>query len=99
MTYRVRFTPSATEDLQRLFDFLADQDLEAAACAREAIGRAIEILQTFPLSFRKAAPDNPFLRELVVGFGSAGYVALFEVEDAHTVTVLAVRHQREDDYY
>jgi len=25
-------------------------------------------------------------------------VALFEVESAETVTVLAVRHQREDDY-
>jgi len=25
-------------------------------------------------------------------------VALFEIEDRRTVTVLAVRHQREDDY-
>lgn len=24
---------------------------------------------------------------------------LFEIEDGHTVTVLAVRHQREDDYH
>jgi ParE toxin of type II toxin-antitoxin system, parDE len=28
-----------------------------------------------------------------------GYVALFEIEDASTVTVLAVRHQLEDDYH
>jgi hypothetical protein len=26
-------------------------------------------------------------------------VALFEIENADTVTVLAVRHQREDDFY
>jgi plasmid stabilization system protein ParE len=39
------------------------------------------------------------LRELVIGFGSAGYVALFEVTDAQTVTVLAVRHQREQDFF
>ena len=45
------------------------------------------------------APENPFLRELVIGFGRGGYVALFEVEDAETVTVLAVRHRREDDYH
>lgn len=99
MSYRVRFTPAAADDLQRLFDFLAEQDLEAVERAREAIGYAIEILQIFPLSFRKASPENPFLRELVISFGGSGYVALFEVENASTVTVLAVRHQREDDFY
>jgi hypothetical protein len=26
-------------------------------------------------------------------------VALFEIEDAGTVTILAVRHQRESDYH
>jgi len=31
-------------------------------------------------------------------FGSAGYVALFEIEDQTTVTILAIRHQREEDY-
>jgi mRNA-degrading endonuclease RelE of RelBE toxin-antitoxin system len=39
------------------------------------------------------------LRELLISFGSAGYVALFEIDDAETVTVLAVRHQRESDYH
>jgi mRNA-degrading endonuclease RelE of RelBE toxin-antitoxin system len=39
------------------------------------------------------------LRELIAPFGSAGYVVLFEVEDASTVSILAVRHQRKDDYY
>ena len=29
----------------------------------------------------------------------AGYVALFEIENAQTVTVTAVRHQREEDYH
>ena len=67
--------------------------------ARAVIGQSIEILQTFPFSCRKAAPENPFLRELIIDFGNSGYVALFEVEDAKTVTVLAIRHQREDDYY
>jgi len=27
------------------------------------------------------------------------YVALFEIEDRYTVTILAIRHQREDDYH
>jgi plasmid stabilization system protein ParE len=37
-------------------------------------------------------------RELVIPFGHAGYVALFEVVDPTLVVVAAVRHQREDDY-
>jgi hypothetical protein len=36
---------------------------------------------------------------LVIPFGAAGYVALFEIDDAQTVTVLALRHQRESDYH
>jgi hypothetical protein len=44
-------------------------------------------------------PENPFLRELIIPFGSAGYVLLFEIGDAESVTILAVRHQREDDYH
>ena len=99
MSYQVRFAPDAAEDLQRLFDFLAEQDIAAAKQARVVIGQAIEVLQSFPFSCRKVSPENPFLRELVISFGRGGYVALFEVEDAETVTVLAVRHQREDDYH
>lgn len=38
------------------------------------------------------------LRELIIPFGSAGYVALFEVDSDKTVSVLAVRHQLEEDY-
>ena len=36
---------------------------------------------------------------MVISFGRAGYVALYEIESERTVTVLAVRHQREDDYF
>ena len=31
--------------------------------------------------------------------GANGYVALFEIEDNQTVTVLAIRHQREEDFF
>ena len=36
---------------------------------------------------------------MIIPFGDAGYVALFEIEDPGTVTLLAVRHQREEDYH
>lgn len=99
MSFRVRYTASAQEDLRRLYAFLLENDLQAARRARDAIAKAVTFLQDFPFSCRKVDPENPFLRELVIPFGSTGYVALFEIEDHSTVTVLAIRHQREDDYH
>ena len=96
--YRIRFTPEAEDDLLRLYDFLLEKDVTAAERALDAIKEAMELLCFSPFSCRKALPDNPFLRELVIPFGSAGYVALFEIESGSTVSILAVRHQREDDY-
>jgi plasmid stabilization system protein ParE len=98
MSFRVRFTREAKEDLRRLFEFLVERDIAAARRARKAIAKSIDFLTDFPWSCRKAVPDNPFVRELVIPFGSTGYVALFEIDDKG-VTVLAVRHQREDDFF
>jgi hypothetical protein len=39
------------------------------------------------------------LRELVIAFGGVGYVALFEIHDASTVIIGAIRHQLESDYH
>ncbi len=99
MSYTVRFAPAAAKDLQRLFDFLAGRDVKAARRARTAIAKGVGFLRTFPFSCRKASPDHPFLRELIISFGANGYVALFEIEDDKTVTVLAIRHQREEDLF
>lgn len=99
MSYRVRLAPAAADDLQRLFAFLAEQDRDAAKRARVAIEKAFGFLKDFPFACRKAAPEYPFLREMLVEFGNAGYVALYEIESGETVTILAVRHQREDDYH
>lgn len=101
MTDRVRFTADAKKDLDELYGFLLEKDLHAAGGALEAIEEALKLLERFLFSCRKAAEGRhgPFLRELVVTFGSAGYIVLFEIERRDTVTVLAVRHQRETDFY
>ena len=101
MTWRVRFTEEARDDLERLYGFLLAEDADAAERALETIERAMTVLRTFPFSCRKAAvpSEEPFLRELVIPFGNTGYVALFEITDDRWVTVLAVRHQREADFY
>lgn len=99
MNYRVRYTKGARDDLRRLYGFLLEKDIGAAKRARDAIIKAIDFLQCFPYSCRKADPENPFLRELVISFGSAGYVALFEIEGQTTITILAIRHQLESDFH
>lgn len=96
--YTVRFTPEAEDDLLPLYDFLLARDVKAAERALDAIRGAVELLRFSPFSCRKALADNPFLRELIIPFGSAGYVALFEIESGGAVNILAVRHQREEDY-
>jgi plasmid stabilization system protein ParE len=98
MRFSVRFTPDAEDDLLRMFDFLLERDLAAATRAERAIRHALRLLEFSPFSCRKAGSD-PLLRELVIPFGSAGYVALFRIDDARTITILAVRHQRESDYH
>lgn len=98
--YRVRLTLEAVEDLKRLQAFLVDRDLAAAERALDAIESAFALLEHSPFSCRKAWPgDRPLLRELIIPFGNAGYVALFEISDPHHLSILAVRHQREEDYH
>lgn len=102
MTFQVRFTEAAENDLIQLYEFVlarSETDWTLAERALEAIRNAIQSLERTPFSFRKAAVGNPFLRELVIPFGASGYVALFEIDDDRTVSTLAVRYQREDDYH
>jgi plasmid stabilization system protein ParE len=102
MTYSVRLTRRARENIKRLYEFLLQRDKHAAKRAYSAIQRGIVSLSQFPFSCRKAdlsEAGDAFLREMLIPFGDSGYVILFEIEDSTTVTILAVRHQREDDYH
>lgn len=104
--YQVIFSDEAEEDLLRLFDFALLRELESSTPDWSIPERAIEAIRTgcmflahSPFSCRKAPPgDNSFVRELLMSFGAAGDVALFEIVDARTVIVGAIRHQREEDY-
>ena len=105
MSFRVRLTPGAEADLARLFDFILERelarnagDLALAEQAVTAIRAGVATLRNSPFTCRKAG-DDAFLRELLIPFGRAGYVALFEIESEAEVVIVAVRHQREDDYH
>ncbi len=104
MTFDVRFTAAADEDLERLFDFLLDHaatvdDLALAQAAIEAVrSAALMQLATTPYSFRKIAKSQT-RRERIIPFGATGYIALYEITSPSSVLVLAVRHQREEDFH
>jgi plasmid stabilization system protein ParE len=105
VSFRVRLTREADADIERLFDFVLERelardggDLDLAQDAVAAIRAGVATLKSSPFTCRKAS-SSPFLRELVIPFGHSGYVALFEIEDAANVVVVAVRHQLEDDYH
>ena len=105
MTFAAEFSPEAAEDLQRLFDFALQRELDSATGdldgptrALQAIKDGLAFLALSPFSCRKVGA-TAFVRELVIPFGASGYVALFEIVDDARVIVGAVRHQREDDYH
>ncbi len=105
MTFRVRLTREAEADLDRLFDFVLERELEwdggdlaLAEQALAAIRAGLATLKTSPFTCRKVG-QSPFLRELIIPFGRSGYVALVEIESGTDVVIVVVRHQLEDDYY
>ncbi|MDP4301025.1 type II toxin-antitoxin system RelE/ParE family toxin [Leptothrix discophora] len=104
MTFSVRITDAAEEDLIRLLDFLLDrvetlEDLEKAQLTIDSVRATYRHqLSSTPFSFRKAG-QSPTRRELIVPAGASGYVVLYEIASPTTVVVLAIRHQLEQDYH
>ena len=100
-SFEVRLTLEGEADLLRLFNFLLEFDLDLAIRSRSTIEQSFSILAHSPFTCRKASAGalGPFVRELLISFGTSGYLALFEIDDAQHVTILAMRHQREDDYH
>ena len=104
-SYRVLLAEEAADDLLRIEDFIIERELSSAAPdldavqrLRDAVDRALRLLEFSPYSCRKAARAlNDQQRELIVPFGNAGLVAAFEVR-GEIVRVGAIRHQLEQDF-
>lgn len=97
-------TEEAGEDLLRLAEALIErcttaEDFDRASLTMAALRAAVDGLSDCAFRCRKAGDGrDPFLRELVIPYGKAGYLALFEIV-GDTVVVAAIRHQRESDYH
>ena len=99
MPYIVIWSPRALECVQRLYNFLAEKDANAAKAAAALILKHTDLLESFPQAGRPADDLEPEHRELLIPFGGAGYVLLYRFgEEGTSVTVLAVRHQKEVGY-
>jgi plasmid stabilization system protein ParE len=96
MTHLVH-TPEAAQDLEELVDFLLLNRPEYAVETVDLVLDALSVLERHPLMGR---PVVHGMRELVISRGRSGYLALY-VHDpaADVVFVLALRHQREEDYH
>lgn len=93
---RIETAPEVFDDFDRFLDHIAQFDVGSAPERIAAIVEAVQILAKNPLMGR---PVRGGMRELVIGRGSRGYVALYRyVAQIDTVFLLAVRSQRESGY-
>jgi plasmid stabilization system protein ParE len=90
-------SPDAADDLERLTDFLMQTAPESAPETVDIILDALQILTRHP---RIGRPLPQGLRELVISRGQTGYLALYSHDEgADIALILAIRHQREDEYH
>ena len=93
---RIEFAPAVVDDFDRIVDHLVEHEADDARGRIQDIVSAVDVLERNPLIGRPAEGGK---RELVIGRGSRGYVALYRyVVEVDTVLVLAVRNQREAGY-
>jgi plasmid stabilization system protein ParE len=95
---RIELVEEVADDIERIVDHCAEHGVADAGPRLRAIVAALDVLAHSPLIGRpvRAGAD---LRELIIGPGARGYVALYRwVEPLDTVFVLALRSQREAGY-
>lgn len=90
---RIEWLEAAIYDLQRLREFIRTHNKEAAQRAFRAIRAAVVPLETNP-RIGKPADDLPDCHDIVIPFGSAGYVLRYRIQD-DTIFIIAVKHGKE----
>ena len=92
---RIELAPGVLDDIDR-FDHLEQHQVADVANPVEEILEAIQILSRSPLIGRPVAGGK---RELIIGKGNRGYVALYRyLAGIETVFILALRAQRESGF-
>jgi plasmid stabilization system protein ParE len=84
----------ALAGVQRLYRFLAEKNVVAAKRAVKAIREGVKILVVYPQVGKVVEDMDTVFRDWPVDFGDSGYVVRYRF-DGESVTILAVRHQKE----
>lgn len=93
---QLKYSERAQIDIGRLFNFLAEKD---SSVALRAIGEIHESLSSLAIIPEIGRPVEDGLRELIIEFGSSGYIALYDFNEMlDEVVIYAVKHQLENDY-
>ena len=94
---RLIWSAPALRDVQRLYRFLAEKNIDAAKRAVKSIRDGVKVIALQPGIGRPAQDMEPDYREWMIDFGNSGYVVLYRY-DGETAVILALRHQRELGY-
>jgi plasmid stabilization system protein ParE len=92
---KVKWLPEAITDTERLYTFLKDKDIEAAARAANCILEGARLLATSP-RVGHPMPDETGRRELFVAFGAGAYVLRYMLESVDIAVVIRVWHSKEN---
>ncbi len=90
----VRWSDGALEDLERLYDFIALHNADAAQKAMHTIFEAVALLGNYPEAGR-IRPSNRQFREFAVKFGARGYMVRYRIHD-DVVIIVRVWHVHEN---
>ncbi|MHA7601794.1 type II toxin-antitoxin system RelE/ParE family toxin [Alicycliphilus sp. T452] len=93
---RIELAPEVLDDFERFFEHMARFEVPDVSSRLQDILDALQVLAHSPLMGR---PVRGGKRELVIGRGARGYVALYRyLAEIDTVFVLALRAQRESGF-
>jgi toxin ParE1/3/4 len=89
----ILFGPDAVSDIERVRQFLDSRNPDAARRAMRTIWSALERVQDIPELGRPTEDDS--IRQIVIRFGAAGYVARYTLLPGGDILVLRIWHGRE----
>jgi len=90
---QVVWLPEALADVERLHNFLAEKNANAASNAMRCIQAAARQLESFPEIGRLMA--DRLRREIFAAFGAGAYVIRYRLDEQGRPVVIRVWHSRE----
>jgi plasmid stabilization system protein ParE len=95
---KIVLSKSALSKLNHIKSFYAQRDPKIGDRAVDEIEAALLVLLSHP-EIGRPFEGSALRRELVIPFGSSGFISLYEIDKAEDrIVIVALRHQREDGF-